>query len=147
MENDITKEYELAILAESEAVETEIDKLLADLPEGGQVEILNKEPARLLTLAYPINKHLSATLLVYQLRTQPENIAKIRESLRFQPNVLRHLLITPPIQKLNAQKTRERPSEMVAATISPPAKPVGPEISSNELLTKTLEQLENNESK
>lgn len=131
MEDDLKKEYELAVLVNDETAEAAINESLS----GGDVEIINKEPAKMLHLAYPIKKHNSATLFVYQFRAVPDKIDKIKESLRFQPNILRTLLITSPVKEL-------RPEAVATAIVPTSPKPSGSEISSNELLTKTLEKLE-----
>ncbi len=153
MGEDQKREYELALLIDDQSAEAAIDQFLAKLPDGAEFEITKKEAAKTVKLAYPIKKFNSATLLVFQFKTIPETINKIEEGLHFQKNVLRSLLVTLPIEKapvvkkekvaVSAPKERIAP-ETVEATVA--AKPkqnqsTNPEISSNELLTKTLEEL------
>ena len=153
MEDDQKREYELALLIDDQSAEAAIDQFLAKLPDGAKIEISKKEAARTVRLAYPIKKFNSATLLVYQFQAIPEVINKIEEGLRFQKNVLRSLLVALPVQKAEVVKQekvavvapRERvQSEVVEATVATKPKQnqsTNPEISSNELLTKTLEEL------
>lgn len=139
MEEELKKEYELAVLIDSEPAEAEIDKLL---------EFTDKEPARLITLAYPIKKHATAVFIVYRFSVLPEAISKLEGALRFHPHVLRSMIITPPIKKFAYQK-RARETEVVHSSplaVKEPQRSLSPEISSNELLTKTLEKLEQEQS-
>lgn len=128
MDDESKKEYELAILADSEAAEPEIDKFLSDPSFGA--EVIGKEAAGPVQLAYPIKKHSSAALIVYYLRMPPEGAVKLKNGLAFQATVLRSLLITPPIKRVNVRKKPDL------------VKKAGPEMSSTEELAKTLEQLQ-----
>ncbi len=153
MEDDQKREYELALLIDDQSAEAVIDQFLAKLPDGAEIEISKKEAARTIRLAYPVKKFNTATLLVYKFLAIPDVISKIEEGLRFQKNVLRSLLVTLPAQKEEVVK-KERvavaapqegvKSETVEATVATKPKQTqstNPEISSNELLTKTLEEL------
>lgn len=133
MENEITKEYELAVLVDDGMAEKGLDEFLAG-PDYG-AEIISKDPARLTQLAYPIKKRTAATLLVYYLKLPPENVARIRKDLTFQPYVLRSLIIA----KQAAEKKAAAPSGDEAPAS---AGKLGVEISSTEELAKTLEELE-----
>ncbi|MFH1759217.1 MAG: 30S ribosomal protein S6 [Patescibacteria group bacterium] len=132
MEENIKKEYELAVLVDSETAEAEIEKLLSVAVEA---EILVKSPVELINLAYSIKKQNSATLLVYQLSIAPNKIDQLKKELSFQPRVLRFLLTVPLAKNDRRQKT-DSFKKPAAVTDN-----VG--ISSNELLAKTLEKLEN----
>jgi len=138
MESDQVKEYELAVLVEETG--TNVEKLLTD--QNNDLEIISKEPERPIALAYPIKKHQSATLLVYRLKTLPSLVSKITAQLRFQPGILRSLIITPPIGQPSApvksRKVKLQP-EVVAETIPARSKPL--EVSTNEELAKKLEEL------
>ncbi len=142
MEEGIKKEYELAILIDAESAEADIDKLLSD--KDLSAEVFHKDPARLMTLAYPIKKHTAGVLLIYQLSLLTENVDKLEKGLRFQPHVLRSMIVTPPIKKSSFR--RDRVEEAAVAGRKESVRSLSPEISSNELLTKTLETLEKDES-
>ena len=153
MEDDQKREYELALLIDDQSAEAVIDQFLAKLPEGAKIEISKKEAARTIRLAYPVKKFSSATLLVYQFQAIPEVINKIEEGLRFQKNILRSLLVALPIKKAEVIKQAEvavaapregvepKVAEASVATKPKQTQSTNPEISSNELLTKTLEEL------
>lgn len=133
MEDKTTKEYELAVMVDDSAAEKDIDDFLASPVLGA--EIIGKEPARLLQLAYPIKKQTSATLLVYYLKLPPENAARIKKDLTFQPHVLRSMIIA----KQAVEKKAAAPAISEASVFA--GKPSA-EISSTEELAKTLKELE-----
>ena len=130
MDDDVKREYELAIIADSEIAEKDIERFLSD--KSFDTEIIGRETVEMVQLAYPIKKHSSAALFVYYLKTLPENAVKIKNGLAFQANVLRFLLVTPPVKRSD---NRKRPD-------SSESKKIGSEISSTEELAKTLEQLQ-----
>lgn len=153
-EEVITKEYELAALVTNEAVEAELDNLLKDIPGGGSVEVCEKQPARAVVLAYPIKKHSSATLLVYILKADPSVIENVKKALGFKEGVLRSMIVTPPIKKIDLVKeVKNEVKKNSKARVSSLEKEVSvsqddemkrrlnPEISSTEELAKTLEKL------
>lgn len=131
MDDDIKREYELAILADSEVAEKDIDKFLND--KSFEAEIIGRETVDMVQLAYPIKKHSSAALFVYYIKTLPEGAVKIKNGLVFQANVLRSLLITPPIRRANIKKRSDSSSD---------SKKTSSEVSSTEELAKTLERLQ-----
>lgn len=126
------RNYELAVLLENETLEN----TAADFLSKNQLDVYQKEGPRHVNLAYPINKHVSAALVVYYFSALPELIAKFKEDLKMFPSVLRFLLITPPIAK--AKKMNQvRESQPVAVDIKPPRT----EAVSNEMLEETLEKI------
>lgn len=137
MDKEVLKEYELAVLADDESSEMEVGKVL----EG--TEVTSKLPSKAIHLAYPIKKRNLATLFVYKFNAAPEIISRMREALRFHPNILRSLLITPPIQTANkTNKVRKETPTAPNVVSASGVKPANPEINSNEFLAKTLEEME-----
>lgn len=139
MENELDKErkqYELAILLDNEASESNI----AGLFSKNQAEVYQKDNIKTINLAYPIKKHVTASLAVYYFYSLPSNIEKLETELRFHPNVLRSLLVTPPIQKAQkiSQDNRDKENRVnPLIDIKPPKT----ESVSNEVLEETLEKI------
>lgn len=123
------KQYELAILLDNETNES----VVADFLAKNQAEVYQKDNVRTINLAYPIKKHTSASLVVYYFYSLPGNVEKIGSELRLHPNVLRSLLVTPPIQK------SQKPSQDNHPPID--IKPPRTESVSNEMLEETLEKI------
>ncbi len=126
MENESKKSYELAVMLAQETDEPMAAELL------GAVEVFNKEGPRIVSLAYPIKKHESAIMFVYQFMATPEKAAEIHQQFDKQNWLLRSLLITPPIKVSHHQ---QRPSE-------PPTevKPIAPAVT-NEALEQALKEI------
>lgn len=98
-----TKEYELAFLAaksETAAVESLLRQYGA--------EIFYHSNLSEVRLAYPIKKNKQAYFGFFQFKASPDILDKIAQSLKVTPLVLRTLLITSPIKKM--EKPRQ-PSE------------------------------------
>lgn len=136
MHDDGRRDYEIAVLMAHEA----------DEPSWGEnIAIIQKEGPKNVSLAYPIKKHLSATLRVYIIRCLPQAAQALNALLGSSQAIVRHLLITPPIM------TRRRmPQSVVRESVPAPqgglAKPVPPEMVSNKTLEEVLEKiLEHNE--
>jgi ribosomal protein S6 len=144
------KEYELSVILAEEIGADAVLKAVSAITENGGIEVVSKE-TKAVELAYPIKKHRSAFLLSLILKMAPANTIILAAALRFMPEVLRSLTITPPIKKavINRKPTRDysdaprEPREMTEAKPAEAApKLVKPEISSNTDLSKELEKLE-----
>lgn len=123
MTEENKKDYEMAfVLTAPEAA-----KELADVLVQHQAEIFHQSPLAEARLAYPIKKHASGQFGFYQFRAQPEAINKMRETLLLNPNILRFIIINPPVKIESAPERQER-------------KPVAP-IVSNEMLEEKLEEI------
>ncbi len=144
------KEYELSVILAEEIGVDAVLKAVSAIAENGGIEVVNKE-IKAVELAYPIKKHRSAFLLSLILKMAPANTKILSAAMRFMPEVLRSLTITPPIKKavINRKPMREysdaprEPREMAEVKSTDVApKIVKPEISSNTDLSKELEKLE-----
>ena len=139
MENELEKEkkqYELAVLLDNESAES----VVADFLTKNQAEIYQKDGPKTIDLAYSIKKHTTAFLAVYYFYSLPSHIRPIDSELRLQPHILRFLLITPPIKKLQKTPRTDNESKVsspVEVDISPPKA----ESVSNETLEEALEKI------
>ncbi|MBI2036915.1 MAG: 30S ribosomal protein S6 [Candidatus Liptonbacteria bacterium] len=152
-EENVKKEYELAFLTRGEE---HVLGVIAMLKKGG-AEITSQGTLVRQRLAYPIKKETQAVLGSLNFRLDPEAIAGLDHELRFDPHVLRFLMVTPPIAKpqgimyerrmapaskpegLSAGRqdgqARPRPAEPKKAEPAPAA------ALSNEALEKRLEEI------
>lgn len=129
MENGDKKAYELAAMLVQETDEPKVVELL------GAVEIIHKEGPRAVNLTYPIKKHESAVMFVYQFMATPEKAEEINQQLKLikESWLLRSLLITPPIKPSRRQ---ERPLEPKEVEVKPSAPAV-----TNEALEQALKEI------
>ncbi|MBM3281524.1 MAG: 30S ribosomal protein S6 [Candidatus Harrisonbacteria bacterium] len=144
--DDRSRQYELAILMTNEGGEVEIDSLLAEFGKSHTLTVDSKDPAKLISLSYPINKHRSAILLVYRFTTETSVIALISQALRHREGVLRNLIITPPVfnqpvpVKRGTQEEGNRESELSAEKENS-AEKASKEAVTNEDLAAVLQEL------
>ncbi len=132
-----TRDYEVAVLMANETEE----------PLWGEsIAVVQKEGSKVVQLAYPIKKHLSATLRVYVIRCAPAVAHALHASLQSHHGIIRHLLITPPLMtRRRASHAVVRSGERMVKNES--AKPASSEMVSNQALEEVLEKiLKNNES-
>ncbi len=139
MENELDKEkkqYELAVLLDNESGEGATAGILAN----NQAEVYQRDNIKTINLAYSIKRHTTASLVVYCFYSLPSNIEKIESELRFHSNVIRYLLVTPPIQRSQklSQDNKEKESKI---NPSVDIKPPKTESISNEMLEETLEKI------
>lgn len=104
MEIKEQRAYEIAFLARGEEG---VGAVISHLHRLG-AEIINEESARPIDLAYPIKKHTTAHFGCVHFKAEPETVKTLKESLKFEGNILRHLIITPPFLKENALPTGEQ---------------------------------------
>ncbi|MBI2604135.1 MAG: 30S ribosomal protein S6 [Candidatus Harrisonbacteria bacterium] len=142
-QSDDTKEYELAfVLANEEAAE--VEKILA----AHGASVTGKGPLAAVKLAYPLQKHASGYFGYCRFRAYPAEVKAVKDALAVQPNVLRSLLSTPPVKsqgrdsrEVHLRAAQQKPIAEVVAKETPPAAHVIPEVLSNELLEKKLEEI------
>ncbi|MCK9187087.1 MAG: 30S ribosomal protein S6 [Candidatus Colwellbacteria bacterium] len=89
------KQYEISFLTKTEADKEVILKALADIGASNMEEGRFSE----IKLAYPIKKNTVAYFGSVVFESDPENVTKIGEALKFSEGVLRFLVITPPPKK------------------------------------------------
>jgi ribosomal protein S6 len=123
--DSLIREYEVAVIALEEAYE----------PALSGVSVIAKEGPRPIALAYPVKKHRSGYMSVYMVSAEPRAAAALNDALRADTNILRYLLITPPIaSRRKEHRTSEKPTPAAPEAI----KPTSPEAVSNEALEAAL---------
>ena len=98
------KQYTISYLAKTESDKEAVLKSLnhigaQNLAEGRLTE---------LKLAYPIKKQTSALFGSITFEVEPEMITKIDEQLKFTEGVLRFLIVTASVRKINPRFTRNQ---------------------------------------
>lgn len=147
MNEEGVKKYEISLLLRSEEV---AEPVLTALKNSGAVVEEKSQPAK-IKLAYPIKKEVSAYFMCAVFSCAPEAVLKLQEELKHQPEILRFLVVTPPILK-EERRDRDRnfsskprpssePIERPRREEEPRPQPQQPEIVSNELLEKKLEEI------
>jgi len=136
------KEYEMSFVLASEDGATDVLSALTAIG----AEVVTKSSLNSIKLAYPIKKHESAYFGFCIFKADPSSIKQLKDALALNANVLRSLLITPPV-KISAREDRrlgegrERRPAVVSKLEVVEAKPAEPQILSNEGLEKKLEEI------
>jgi ribosomal protein S6 len=104
MDKEQQKSYEISILARSE----DGAGLVAQRLQGLGAEIISEESAGLINLAYPIKKQGTAHLSYIKFRTEAENIKLLKEALKFEDKILRHLIVASNLSKNIQAAPRQR---------------------------------------
>jgi len=139
------KKYEISLMLRSEEATEPVLALIKSY--GG--EVLEKDPLQKVRLSYPIKKETNAFFLVLVAVLAPEKISALDQSLRLITDVLRFLIITPPIEKEERRDERLERSPRPRADAPKkmeeikevPVMPAEPEALTNELLEKELEKI------
>lgn len=135
------REYELSFLALNEAAGQSVTALL----EERKVTIGMSVPARQMTLAYPIKKHQTALFGYTQFQTMPGTVKVIHDTLSLNKDILRFLIVTPPIKRV-AERPRgpvrkeNEPRIEDGQAEAPPSVKKG-EALTNEALEQKLEEI------
>ncbi len=125
MNEENKKDYEISFLLPS----VDSAKELPGLFSQHQAEIFYQSPLAEVKLAYPIKKHASAQFGFYHFRSAPETIQKLKDALLLNQNLLRFMVVTPPVKLLSAVSPQRQER-----------KPVAP-VMSNEMLEGKLEEM------
>lgn len=137
------RDYELSFLAFNEVAAQSVAAVLAQ----HSVAVLVSMPARQMTLAYPIKKHQTALFGYFQFATLPETIKTIHDALFFNKEILRFLIVTPPIKKAIERPRglvyKESPPQLRTENPNPIEAPVAKrgEALTNEALEQKLEEI------
>lgn len=148
---DDKKEYEITFIAVAEDGAIEVEKELAALG----CAITGKGPLAAIKLAYPVKKHTTGYFGYVWFSAMAEDVKKLHNALSIKPGILRFLIVTPPV-KVTVRENRaprergmqvksaasEAPKEVPVSEARPQAAPTrAPEVLSNELLEKKLEEI------
>ena len=129
--------YEAAFLVKGTEGEAVCEKLLG---ESGATIIL-KKAFTAVRLAYPIKRQESAFLGVFQFEASPDSVAPLREKASLRADILRFLIVTPPLGASKPESTpRETPEGGKPREEAIP-RTGGGEALSNEALEETLEKI------
>jgi len=104
MEAEEQKKYEISFLARGEEGVGAVVKHLHRLG----AEILSEESTGSVSLAYPIKKHEAAHFGCIHFGAGAEIIKLLKEALKFEDSILRHLVITPPFLKESSSSLKQR---------------------------------------
>ncbi|RME61357.1 30S ribosomal protein S6 [Candidatus Parcubacteria bacterium] len=105
-EGERVRSYELSYVVRSENGVSRILQILKD--QEGEIEF--EGPCNSLELAYPIKKTKKAYFGYFHLKLPAEKVENLTKALRMEEEVLRFLLITPPIVK-----PKPRPQQAAAS--------------------------------
>lgn len=139
------KQYEISLLLRSE----EDYQNTVDLIGKSGAVVIYAKPAAKIKLAYPIKKEISAYFGFAVFTAQPEQLAAMNKALGLRQELLRYMILTPPVMKEEKgerpprfSKTKPQPFESAEKTIGlaqPKQEP--PDVLSNEFLEKKLEEI------
>ena len=124
MADENKKEYEIGFILKN----SEAEKELAGVLTQQEAEVTYKSPVTEVRLAYPIKKHQTAQFGFYYFKANPEVISKLNQVLGLNQNVLRFIIVTPPVK--TQQQTAYRQEKKAPAPIV-----------SNEALSEKLEEI------
>ena len=137
------KEYELSLLALSEQSAQDVGDVLDKMG----LKVLANGQVRSMNLAYPMKKHKSAFFTYYQFQAKPEKVKDLDAQLKLKTEILRFLIVTPPIKKVAERSRPVSVDNQIKDQSSKPFEKVeeklkaAPEILSNELLEQKLEEI------
>ena len=135
-EEIIRKKYEISFITRSEADGLAVKEII-EKNSGQNIELV---PAVKTRLAYPIKKENYAFFGVVYFDALPETIEAIGGDLRLRGDILRFLIVTPPVVKGKVEEKKPSPKSRTAA---PPSAAPAPAVGSlsNAALEKTLEEI------
>lgn len=142
---DETKKYELSLMLKTEEAAESVLLLIKN--QDGVV--LEKSPIQKTKLSYPIKKENTAFFLSVIFSLLPEKISALDREMKLLRDVLRFLVITPPIVKEERSERLQRPVKPKPESSQKPeesreramTEEREPEVLTNELLEKKLEEI------
>lgn len=131
------KEYEVSFLVKSEEQSQSVVKVLhrygAEITSEGQLS-----KAR---LAYPIKKETLAYFGYLWFMSEPSAIPQIESDLRLSKDILRYIIVTPPVKKTLRERQEAQESEKPAPPAPAPVSVEPRKELTNEDLEKKLEEI------
>lgn len=145
MDQGVKKEYELSFLIKDQQGEAVLDGLLKQFG----AEVSHKSQLVEMKLAYPVKKHKQANFGFIHFSLAPESVKNFSQALNLSPSVLRMLIISPPVGKLEKvrNQTSDYQSELrgnrvrIKKSEDNEAMPAKGGALSNKALEKTLEEI------
>ena len=136
------KEYEISYMLKSQNATAVLDSVLSEYG----AEVSYRGPVREFRLAYPLKKERMAYFGFAHFLAVPAEVAKIKESLKLKSEVLRVLVVTPPVKKSERARRPGMREEVVKKTIVrnedaafSPVAPLAPVGSGGALTNEALE--------
>lgn len=137
MDKKDAKNYEIGFLVKDESDAAGIIKTIG----GYKATVTNEGAIKRIQLAYPIKKATSACFGYVFFSSLPENITKLKDSLKINQNILRFLIVTPPIVATSFPTSKPiRKISPIKSTL-PVKKFESAQTLSNEALEKKLEEI------
>lgn len=130
---EMKKEYEISFLGADE----NISKKVEDVLSSHNAEIIFRGAQKEIKLSYPIQKKLSAYFNFFHFKSAPDQISQIRTALNLKEDVLRFLILTPPIP-LQRKRSVEVEQGALPKTI---IESIKPRELTNEALEEKLEEI------
>lgn len=132
------KQYEMSFLLQEEGGLSTVTKFVKDL--GGEIEVGG--PVAKITLSYPIKKEKSAFFGFLHFSMNPSGISQLTHEMETKPEILRHLIITPPFKKMETRPKMETPRAPERVPMERKPEPArAPETLTNEDLEKKIEEI------
>ena len=140
MEHKDTKNYEIGFLTKELTGASEVMKFITR--HGG--EMIFEGPVERIALSYPIKKQSEAHFGYLHFSMAPLDIKKFDEELGRHQEVLRFLIVTPPIEKQKPRpmmKEKGREGRPPREAMRMDSKPAAVLPLSNEALEKKIEEI------
>ena len=90
------KDYEVSFLGLTETTAQEVADILAKY----KAQISTNGPVKQIEIAYPIKKHKTGFFSYFQFNVLPSIIKPFSDELSMKADILRFLVVTPPIKKV-----------------------------------------------
>jgi small subunit ribosomal protein S6 len=104
------RNYELMILLDPNLQEEEISALLKEVQQtiaNNQGKIIKVNQWGKRTLAYDIKKFREAFYVIIDFELEPENIANIEKSIKFEEKIIRYLLVLGQEKVLSKKEQKQ----------------------------------------
>lgn len=131
------QQYEISFLLHQEQ---NIEILMAVLKKIG-AEIINEGRISEIKLAYPVEKMKSAFFGYLVFEASPARLKDLRSALTFDKNILRFLIVTPPLGKFTDQSSKKESKSDTEEKITNEEQADSSKQVTNEELNKKLEEI------
>jgi len=131
------KEYEVSFLVKSEEQSQGVVKVLHHYG----TEITGEGQLSKVRLAYPIKKETLAYFGYLWFTSEPSAIPQIEGDLRLSKDILRYIIVTPPVKKTLRERQEAQESERPAPAAPAPVSSEPRKELTNEDLEKKLEEI------
>ncbi|MDE2001574.1 MAG: 30S ribosomal protein S6 [Patescibacteria group bacterium] len=133
-----TKEYEISFVVKTQDGASAVEGLLGQ----HRMNVLFKSPVTETRLAYPIKKHATAFFGYMHAAGLPEEVSGLVHDANLNPEILRILVVTPPVGKempVRSLRGEKSAKKAVPESAAAPVQPAG--ALTNEALSEKLEEI------